>query len=452
MIKYYDPMLFTSTPEHPETAGILTVLTEPVDGEILRHAVESLRDRYPYFYIRAEVNGTDLISVPNPLPMAVRNSLETVPLLSKEANYHWLAFRYSGNTFILDFSHILADGSGIFPFFKSVLYCYLKEKTGADLAPEGFRLPGQTLSALEAGDPFPELDLKSAKPFYTKKPVLNFYRVKKKLKDNDRKKRNFYLRLPEAPVMKLCGENDGSPNVLLAVLLAKSVWRMDPESRQPVTTAIAINHKAILGNHESWQTFSDTAIVDYPKKIAGWSLSKLCTITRGQIMLQVQPENSASYIKNIKRAQEMLHPLPLPLKAELMKNVLNISRATACVSYTNSRSFGPLDPYISQIYGLSDPDVFDIQIEVICVNHCFFLQFAQKFSSRDFYEAFLQELEEAGIPAEETGEDCGILPGVRYDGIDAMKPVAESMRDGITDAGNTAAKIFDEAMCLMKLK
>ena len=26
------------------------------------------------------------------------------------------------------------------------------------------------------------------------------------------------------------------------------------------------------------------------------------------------------------------------------------------------------------------------------------------------------------------------------------------MRDGITDAGNTAAKIFDEAMCLMKLK
>lgn len=70
----------------------------------------------------------------------------------------------------------------------------------------------------------------------------------------------------------------------------------------------------------------------------------------------------------------------------------------------------------------------------------------------DFYEAFLQELEEAGIPAEETGEDCGILPGVRYDGIDAMKPMAESMRDGITDAGNTAAKIFDEAMCLMKLK
>jgi hypothetical protein len=33
-----------------------------------------------------------------------------------------------------------------------------------------------------------------------------------------------------------------------------------------------------------------------------------------------------------------------------------------------------------------------------------------------------------------------------------MKPMAESMRDGITDAGNTAAKIFDEAMCLMKLK
>ena len=132
--------------------------------------------------------------------------------------------------------------------------------------PEGFRLPGQTLSVLETGDPFPELDLKSAKPFYTKKPVLNFYRVKKKLKDTDGKKRNFYLRLPEAPVMKLCGENDGSPNVLLAVLLAKSVWRMDPESRQPVTTAIAINHKAILAITRAGRLFPTRRSWIIPKR------------------------------------------------------------------------------------------------------------------------------------------------------------------------------------------
>ena len=55
MKNYYDPMLFASTPEHPATAGVMVILKEDIDGDILREVVESLRDRFPYFYVRPAV-------------------------------------------------------------------------------------------------------------------------------------------------------------------------------------------------------------------------------------------------------------------------------------------------------------------------------------------------------------------------------------------------------------
>ena len=43
MREYYEPMLYLSTPEHPNTMGVYAVLREPVDGGLLRAAAEELR-------------------------------------------------------------------------------------------------------------------------------------------------------------------------------------------------------------------------------------------------------------------------------------------------------------------------------------------------------------------------------------------------------------------------
>ena len=67
--------------------GIMAILKEPVDGELLRQAVEKARSRFPYFYVRAEVSGNDLKAVPNPLPMTVRNTWQPTFLHSEEVNY-----------------------------------------------------------------------------------------------------------------------------------------------------------------------------------------------------------------------------------------------------------------------------------------------------------------------------------------------------------------------------
>ena len=76
MAKYYEPMLFAGTSRHPNNMGMMAVLQEPVDGELLGEVAESLRERFPYFYVRAEISGNSMIAVPNPLPITVRNTWE----------------------------------------------------------------------------------------------------------------------------------------------------------------------------------------------------------------------------------------------------------------------------------------------------------------------------------------------------------------------------------------
>ena len=434
MAAYYDPMLFASTPGHPNSMGIMAILQEPVDGDMLRAAVEKVRVRFPYFYVRAEVSGNDLKAVPNPLPMTVRNTWQPTFLHSEEVNYHMAAFKYEGNALALEISHMLTDGSGVLPYFKSVLYCYLSDKTGEKFDPTGFRLPGDPIPDAEMGDPFQNLNLQDApKPFYTKKTSGDCYDICNVLADKLHGTKNIYLKVPEARVMEICKQNDGSPNVLFAVLLAKAVRRMDPNSDKTVLIGVAINHKAILGNYENYHFFSNVIYLDFSKDRENESLDKMCTIARGQIMLQSQPENSMSYVKGMQNTSEMMSSIPLTIKSGMVDVAKAFSsRGTAGVSYTNSRSFGPLDPYIREVFVLAEADTFGVQIEIACINGSFCLMFAQRFLSEVYFEAFLKELEEAEIPVEIVRKDQCLLSGVRFDGIgnekqDILKEILASI-------------------------
>ncbi len=74
MLKYYEPLLNLSDPERHNTMAVIVSLKDPVNGELLRSAVEELRERFPYFYVRAACRDGDLIPIPNDLPMIVRNT------------------------------------------------------------------------------------------------------------------------------------------------------------------------------------------------------------------------------------------------------------------------------------------------------------------------------------------------------------------------------------------
>ena len=169
MKEFYEPMLYLSAPDHPNTMGALVGLKEPVDGDILRGVVEELRARFPYYYVRAAAKENDLVPVPNPLHMTVRNSWDPINLNSEESNYHLAAWKYEGKRLAFEISHSLTDGAGMLPYIKSALYLYLSRKTGKNFDSTGFRLPGDDIPTSETGNPFATLDIDSAEaPLYSK--------------------------------------------------------------------------------------------------------------------------------------------------------------------------------------------------------------------------------------------------------------------------------------------
>ena len=137
---FHEPSISMCTPENPNTMGICVTLTKPINGAALQKAVERLRERFPYFYVRVKQDGNNLIVIPNVLPVVIRDTWEPISLCSMEANYHLLSFKYEGNRLAAEISHSITDGAGFLPYVKSVLYCYLSDVTGKAFDPTGFRI------------------------------------------------------------------------------------------------------------------------------------------------------------------------------------------------------------------------------------------------------------------------------------------------------------------------
>ena len=397
MLEFYEQLPNLSSPESHITMGIVIYLKDLIDGNILQEVVDKLQVRFPYFYVKKSYKNNELITVPNNLPMTIRNTWDPINFNSKDSNYHLAAWKYENKRLAFEISHSLTDGVGVLPYIKSVMYLYLSKATRQTFDSTGFRLPGEAIPDSEIGNPFKDFDIDSINaPFYKRKAITDFFQFDK---EKDNKKRIFYLKLPEEQVIQYCKNKDGSPNALFSVMLAKAARQYDPANEKTITIYVAINHKAILGNYDNYRPFVGDGMLDFSKSRDLNDITKDCTIARGQLMLQTQEENSLWEIKQRKLMMPILPP--------------NIPQATIYVSYPNCRSFGPLDPYIDGLYTISSLSrITSILCEINCINKNFFLAFMQPFFSSKYFECFLKELDLIGIQHEliydEPLRACGI--------------------------------------------
>ena len=344
--------------------------------------------------------------------MTVRDTWEPISFNSPESNHHLAAWKFEGTRMAFEISHSLTDGAGVFPYIRSALYLYLTRKTGEALDPDGIRLPGDVIPESETGNPFAGLDIDGAEPpLYQKPTTEDFFRVKV---EGDPTPQVHYIKVEESQLIQYCKDYDGSPNAMIAVLLARAAGRYDSDNDKTVSVSVAIDHKAMLGNHDNYRMFANIIELDFPKDRPLDDLMKTCTMARGQMMLQAQPENSLWAMKQRKLTYAKLGQLPLEIKTGVIAKVAGNTRWTFSVSYTNSRSMGSTDPYIEALYVIAEPGVFDIGCEIACVNHNFFLTFIESFSADRFVDIFLGELSGIGIDYEvlrkEPARLCGIEP------------------------------------------
>ena len=108
-------------------------------------------------------------------------------------------------------------------------------------------MPKDAIPESEAGDPFAGLDIDAAEePLYSRQTVRDFFRLSDGPDDGEGEDSQVhYVRLAERQVMQCCKDRDGSPNALLAAILARAARRYDPANERTVSVSIAIDHKEV---------------------------------------------------------------------------------------------------------------------------------------------------------------------------------------------------------------
>ena len=127
----------------------------------------------------------------------------------------------------------------------------------------------------------------------------------------------------------------------------------------------------MLGNYDNYRLFANVIELDFAKDRSLKDIAKSCTIARGQLMLQASLENSLWAMKQRKATFAKLNQVPLEMKLGMIAKSAGSLRWSISISYANSRSFGPLDPYIDELYMLAEPGVADVLCEITCINHYF---------------------------------------------------------------------------------
>ena len=97
-------------------------MKETVDYDLLSRSVEKVMERYPYFCVRPAREGETLVLRYNDQPLPVFPDDRTVTLGSEESRGHLISFGCKDNTIFIDCSHYIADGMGIDPLMKTLLY------------------------------------------------------------------------------------------------------------------------------------------------------------------------------------------------------------------------------------------------------------------------------------------------------------------------------------------
>ena len=62
-----------------------------IDSDVLRHAVNSTMERYPYFLVELQKKGEQYIFAENHRPVVITNSLHGVDLNTEDSNFHMIA-------------------------------------------------------------------------------------------------------------------------------------------------------------------------------------------------------------------------------------------------------------------------------------------------------------------------------------------------------------------------
>ena len=391
--------LYVTSKERPHEIRIRIRIRDLIDPEILRHAVDTTMERYPYFCVELQKKDGQYIFAENHRPVVITDSLHGVALNSEASNYHMIAFCWQENWIILDVFHGMTDGAGAYEVVRTLLYYYCSERYNVKLKEEGVRLVGDEIRAEEWEDPVAKrTDLPNPRQNDQMSDALNL--ISSAGLEADHRHTVYSIAISESEFMKFNLDNDGSPGTMVSLLLSRAIAKLYPDVKDIIRIALCVNQRKALQSPLAHQSLVGGALLEYKEIMRDWPLDKQATAYRGMVFAQTQEENVLRGVSSVKGINGLILSKESDQERLGIAGYINslVSRVvTATVSYVGKANYQEAEQYIRDFRAWTSSAADGLTIEISAVNGRFTLDFLQTFSNPVFVNAFLKELEENGI-------------------------------------------------------
>ena len=382
------------------TVKVKIVLTAPVIPETLRAAAEKAFRRFPYYAKTVRVNAEGAYELePCSLPIVVLAEAEPIQLGSTRTNGLLFAISYHRNNVFFNFAHNFCGGHGAMYWIRATLWQYYTD-LGYNIDPEGLFAPGSPQLEGETAIPNPE-SLPNDEPIgeyrggdsYVHKIDYVGYILK------PAEKQVFTPIDIEADYfMRYARENDGSPNSILSALMFRACSRLFPDAEQ-ISGGIVCNYQKDVGCPNTYRDLVRLLHTRYTPKLRDWPIDKLSTVSRGMMYLQMQPEISWKYYRNLLAYREEIDSLSTTRKKQRYASKNSPLRRgpmdTFNISYVGKVSWGGLSEFITGVYTITEGH---LMLEVNATGNRFCISFETLCDTEKYVGEFLNVLREEEVP------------------------------------------------------
>lgn len=396
--------VYEAMPDNPRTFRLTVKLKDMVDEKVLVQAVRKTMKRYPYYRVRLAMDENEVFFEENPMPTPVLHTDGPIMLGGYETQSHLLAFCWWKNKVHIDCWHALTDGGGVYHLVQTFLYYYCSEYYGRTMSSEGIWLSDDEVKSAEWIDParaevFPQPD------FLVDKWKGKAFQIMQGGIAHVADRCTVYnVRIPESEFMRFNLSQEGSPGTVLAVMLARAIASLHPETPDPIAIAMCVNQRSALNAPLAHQSLVGDARLVFHDRMKTMDYMTQVTCFRGMVALQTDREMVLKEIQEYQELMKYLDTLPSheARHAHCVKLAQEKSQSfTATVSYVGKIHMGDAEFYVQEFHALPSTALpsceTPLTLELSAINGSFYVNFMQFFETDDYLKAFIQQLRDVGI-------------------------------------------------------
>ena len=402
-----NPLLYGANEDFFSTFRLAIRMKDTVDYDLLSRSVEKVMVRYPYFCVFPEREEENIVLHYNNRPLPVFSDDRTVTLGSAESGGHLISFGCKDKTIFIDCSHYIADGMGVDPLMKSLLYLYASERYGSEgLEAERIRMPDSEICDGEHAYPFPDSPMNTEDLYVLPEIPQEAYGLDPLAFDNEGLYA-YHLHVPQKAMMAKASSSDGSPVSFLSVLLYRALHRLDSNIDKPIVAHVQHQYRAVLRAPMSHHSLVNYIPVTMLPRLSKWDVEKQNTVVRGQVILKGGKEADIASINRLIEAFPSDSSLADKKDAMARYAGESILGKTFGISYVGKMDWCGLERYVDDLHAYIGEKHTEnmLLIEVMTVGEDFSLTFMQSGRGEKYLNAFMEEIRSLHIPVNLVGEE-----------------------------------------------